>query len=100
MIPLTNHLAEILILLFLTVTFGTSLIEKLYDWKGTIAYISETFQTTFIKSFVKPLIAILMLFEFLTLFFWLLEFTNSIFQTKKKVLFLDVPFPLFQLFIC
>jgi hypothetical protein len=51
------------------VTFGISLIEKLTDWKGTIAYISEIFKTSFIKAFVKPLIAFLMLLEFLTFFF-------------------------------
>lgn len=66
---LTMHHAEILILTFLCITFAISIIEKFADWKGTVAYISEIFKNTFVGSFIKPLIAVLVFLETLTFFF-------------------------------
>ncbi len=66
---LTTHHTELLILTFLIITYGISLIEKFADWKGTVAYIRETFENTFVSSFIKPLLAILVFLETITLFF-------------------------------
>lgn len=87
-----DHLTEILILLFLTATFVISLIEKLADWKGTISYISEIFKTSFIKSFVKPLIAILMMLEVLTLFFLVIGIFQLYFSNEKESAILGCAF--------
>ena len=66
---LTTHHTELLILTFLVITYGISLIEKFADWKGTVAYIRATFENTFVSSFIKPLLAILVFLETITLFF-------------------------------
>lgn len=63
------YLPHLLILLFLLITFVVSVIEKLSDWSGTISYISETFKNSFIKNFIKPLIAFLVFLEVLTVYF-------------------------------
>jgi len=78
-----ENLPAILILTFLLITFVISLIEKLFDWQNTVNYISEIFKTSFIKTIVKPLIAILILLESLTSFFlvvgiYQLSFFNKI----------------------
>jgi hypothetical protein len=66
---LKNHPAEILILLFLTITFGISIIEKLTDWKGTISYIKENYKNTFLKNYISISIALLVFLEILTCYF-------------------------------
>ena len=88
----TENLAALLILLFLTVTFAISLIEKLADWKATVAYISETFHATFVKSFIKPLITILMMLEFLTLFFLLVGMYQLYFSNENQSALLGCTF--------
>lgn len=66
---ITTLLPELAILIFLIITFGFSIIEKIADWKGTISYIQENFKNTLIKNFIKPLIAFLVGLEILSLFF-------------------------------
>ena len=41
---ITNHALEILILLFLIVTFLQSGIDKLLDWKGNVDFIKDHFK--------------------------------------------------------
>lgn len=82
-LPFSSNLAEIFILLFLIITFGISVIEKLTDWKGTISYIEENFKNTFIKNFIKPLIAILIALEVFSLIFLILG-AFQLFSTKEK----------------
>jgi len=83
MIFFKNHPAEILILLFFTITFGISIIEKLIDWKGTILYIEENFKNTFLKNYISVSIAFLVFLEVLTCYFLivgtyqLLKFENK-----------------------
>lgn len=79
------HPAKILILLFLIITFGISFIEKLSDWKETIIYISKSFETTFIKNYVKPLIVILVILEFFTLLCLLLGICQLYFLEKNDM---------------
>ncbi len=69
MVFLKTHPAEILILFFLLITFGISIIEKLMDWKGTISYIEENFKKSFLKNNITPLIGFLVFLEILTCFF-------------------------------
>ena len=62
---LSQNTAGILILVFLTFNFGVSLFEKIFDWKRSISYFDKTFHKTRLKNFIKPLVAIMTLFEFL-----------------------------------
>ena len=93
----TENLEALLIVLFLIVTFGISLIEKLDNLKETISYISEIFKTSFIRNFVKPLITILMLLEVLTLFFLVVGIFQLYFQNEKEMALLGIVFSCFSI---
>lgn len=57
---LSNYPTEILILLFLIITFFLSAVEKLFDWKGTISFITGHFKNSPLKNSVPLLLAILL----------------------------------------
>lgn len=88
----TAFLPQILILLFLLVTFGISFIEKISDWKGTLFYISEIFKTTFIKAYVKPLLVLLVILEILTVLFLLVGILQLIIYKEKDLALLGSVF--------
>ncbi len=60
---LTKHPAEILILLFLIVTFLQSGIDKLTDWKGNLGFITEHFKSSPLKNMVPLLLGIVLITE-------------------------------------
>ena len=60
---LTNYPAEILILLFLIVTFIQSGIDKVIDWKGNVSFIKEHFKNSPLKNSVTFLLAIILIIE-------------------------------------
>ncbi|PQJ68729.1 DoxX family protein [Polaribacter butkevichii] len=60
---LSNYPTEILILLFLIITYLISAIEKIVDWKGSILYIKDHFKNSPLKNGVPFLLAILLVIE-------------------------------------
>lgn len=60
---LTKYPAEILILLFLIVTFLQSGIDKLTDWKGNLDFIKDHFKNSPLKNSVPLLLAIIVITE-------------------------------------
>ena len=94
---LHNQLAPLLVLAFLLITFVISVVEKFADWKGTITYISETFQNTFIKSFIKPLIASLVFLEILTVYFVSIGMYELYFYQEKETALLGCAFSCFSI---
>tara|TARA_R110002073_G_scaffold123234_1_gene266753 strand:+ start:46326 stop:46721 length:396 start_codon:yes stop_codon:yes gene_type:complete len=60
---LTKHPAEILILLFLIVTFLQSGIDKLTDWKGNVSFIKDHFKGSLLKNNVPLLLSIVLITE-------------------------------------
>ncbi|MEO9572106.1 MAG: DoxX family protein [Polaribacter sp.] len=60
---LSNHPTEVLILLFLIITYAISAIEKISDWKGNVAYITDHFKNSILKNHVSFLLAILLIIE-------------------------------------
>ena len=58
-----NQPAEILILVFLIVTFLQSGIDKITDWKGNIAYITDHFKNSPLRNMVPFLLATVLVFE-------------------------------------
>lgn len=60
---LSNYPTEVLVLLFLTVTFLQSGIDKLIDWKGNLSFITEHFQNSPLKNSVPLLLAIILILE-------------------------------------
>ena len=60
---LSNHPTEILILLFLMVTFMQSGIDKILDWKGNIEFIKSHFKNSPLRNNVPLLLAIILTIE-------------------------------------
>ncbi len=60
---LGNHPTEILILLFLTVTFLQSGIDKLTDWNGNVSFIKEHFKQSPLKNSVPLLLGTILVLE-------------------------------------
>ena len=60
---ITEYPAELLILLFLIVTFLQSGIDKLVDWKGNVSFITEHFKSSPLKRGVPFLLSIVLILE-------------------------------------
>ncbi len=58
-----NHPTEILILLFLIVTFLQSGIDKIMDWKGNLDFIKGHFANSPLKNMVPLLLSIILIIE-------------------------------------
>jgi uncharacterized membrane protein YphA (DoxX/SURF4 family) len=61
----SNHPAEVLILLFLIVTFLQSGIDKLFDWKDNLSFIKSHFKNSPLKNSVPLLLGIILIMEIL-----------------------------------
>ncbi len=61
-----NHSAEILIVLFFIFTYFFSVVEKLADWKGTIAYYTKHFEKTILQKMIPLLLLKVLIFEIST----------------------------------
>lgn len=61
-----NHSAEILIVLFFIFTYFFSVVEKLADWKGTIAYYTKHFEKTILQKMIPLLLLNVLIFEIST----------------------------------
>ena len=60
---LSNHPAEVFLLIFLIVTFIQSGIDKLLDWNGNVSFIKEHFKNSPLKSTVPLLLGIVLIIE-------------------------------------
>ena len=60
---LSNYPAEVLILLFLIVTFLQSGLDKLLDWSGNVSFIKEHFKNSPLKNTVPLLLGIILSIE-------------------------------------
>ncbi|MCH3883789.1 DoxX family membrane protein [Tenacibaculum aquimarinum] len=58
-----NYITEILILLFLVVTFLQSGIDKVTDWQGNISFIKGHFKDSPLEKFTSILVAIILVME-------------------------------------
>ncbi len=58
-----KHVAEILILLFLIVTFLQSGIDKVTDWHGNLSFIKEHLKNSPLKNSVTLLLVIILVME-------------------------------------
>jgi putative oxidoreductase len=60
---LSNYPVEVLILIFLTITFIQSGIDKLIDWKGNLSFIKGHFKNSPLKNSVPLLLGIILVIE-------------------------------------
>lgn len=66
MTNLYNFITEILILLFILITFLQSGIDKATDWKGNTGWLKDHFKGTFMGGKVPLMVGIIMIFEIIT----------------------------------
>ena len=59
----SNYPTEVLILLFLIVTFLQSGIDKLIDWQGNLSFIKVHFKNSPLKNTVPLLLAVILILE-------------------------------------
>ena len=59
----SNYPTEVIILLFLIITYAISGYEKISDWKGNVNFIKNHFQNSPFKNKVPFLLAILLIVE-------------------------------------
>lgn len=57
------NLVHMAIALFWTMLFLQSGLDKLIDWKGNIGWLKGHFEKSFLSGMVKPMVAVLALFE-------------------------------------
>ncbi|MDX1542728.1 MAG: DoxX family protein [Christiangramia sp.] len=62
----TTNITEILILVFILITFMQSGIDKATDWKGNTGWLKEHFAGTFLEGMVPMMVAIVMILEVIT----------------------------------
>ena len=60
---LFTYITEILILIFIVITFLQSGIDKATDWNGNIGWLKEHFSGTFMQSIVPAMVGIIMIIE-------------------------------------
>lgn len=60
-----KHATEILLLLFLIVTFLQSGLDKVTDWNGNLSFIKGHFKSSPLKNYVPILLAIILVIEIL-----------------------------------
>ena len=61
---LLTNITEILILLFILITFLQSGLDKVFDWKGQVGWLNGHFKGTFLGSMVPLLVGVLVVLEF------------------------------------
>lgn len=62
---LNNHITEILILLFVVITFLQSGLDKIMDWKGNFGWLEGHFSKTFLSGQVSLMLGIILVLEVL-----------------------------------
>ena len=80
---LSDHPTEILILLFLIVTFMQSGIYKITDWKGNVGFIKSHFKNSPLKNNVPFLLAVILTIEIVAGIFMIIG-TYQIYSSGQK----------------
>lgn len=66
MLNVSTHITEMLILLFISITFLQSGLDKIFDWKGNLGWLKEHFEKTYLGGMVPLLVSIIMVAEIVT----------------------------------
>ena len=64
-----NYPAEIILLLFLIITFLQSGLDKIFDWKGNLSWLRGHFESSPLRNMVPFLLATILVVEVLAGFF-------------------------------
>ena len=66
MANLLNHITEILILIFIAITFLQSGIDKATDWDGNISWLKGHFSKTILAGSVPFMVGVILIIEIIT----------------------------------
>ncbi len=84
---LTQFAAEVLILLFLIITFLQSGVDKITDWKGNLSFIKSHFQNSPLKNNVPLLLAVILVMEIVASFFMIYGTYDLLMNEVKEFAF-------------
>lgn len=84
---ITNNATEILLLIFLVITFLQSGLDKILDWKGNLSWLKGHFSQTPFKHGVPFLLGTVLLFEVLAGVFCLIGLYQMAFETGGNMAF-------------
>jgi len=82
-----NNATEILILVFLLITFFQSGIDKVFDWNGNVTWLKGHFAETFVKSIVPVLLIIVLITEMIASFLCIIGIYQIIALGSKTIAF-------------
>ena len=85
---LSNYPTEVLILLFLIITFVQSGIDKLLDWKGNVSFIKDHFKNSPLKNSVPLLLGIILILEIVACFLMIFGVYQLYTSGIKEIAFL------------
>ena len=86
----SNHPAEVCILLFLTITFVISSIEKITDWKGNVNFIKNHFKNSPLKNKVPLLLTIVLITEIIAFLLMIIGIYNLYTTGFKKIALIGI----------
>ena len=61
-----KNITEILLLVFLVITFLQSGLDKIIDWKGNVSWLKEHFSKTFMSNIVPLSVFVILIIEMIT----------------------------------
>ena len=87
---LQQHPTEILIILFLTITFLQSGMDKILDWNGNLSYIKSHFANSPLKNVVPLLLGTILILEIAASFLMIFGIYQLLADGTKTVALLGV----------
>lgn len=87
---LSNYPTEVLVLLFLIITFVQSGIDKLLDWQGNVSFIKDHFKNSPLKNSVPVLLAIILIIEIVAGVFMIIGVYQLYTSGAKEIALLGV----------
>lgn len=60
-----DHLTEVILMIFLAITFLQSGLDKIFDWKGNLGWLKGHFAKTPFRNLVPQLLFVILVVEFL-----------------------------------
>ena len=73
-----EYTAQILILIYIIITFLYSATEKIFQWKQSIDYYQSHFKNTFMEKFIPPSLLLVIFMEVITVILSLIGIYNLI----------------------
>ncbi len=73
-----EYTAQILILIYIIITFLYSAMEKIFQWKQSIDYYQSHFKNTFMEKFIPPSLLLVIFMEVITVTLSLIGIYNLI----------------------